>query len=400
MKRNIVAVCLVWTSLTVVSFFWNYTNLRSEQHRLALQSARSLFQQIVLFRLWNANHGGVYAPATADTKPNPYLDVPMRDIRVNSTLTLTMINPAYMTRQVSELAARMNDIRFHITSLKPIRPENQATDIEKLFLAEFESGVSEKGMIIQNGSKASFFYMAPLRTDNTCLKCHQKQGYRAGDIRGGISITLPYLPSIPLFILTAGHFAVLIAGVLGIFFSGIKLTHAYELIKRQAVFDALTGIPNRRSFSERILTEFSRSHRDGSQLSLIMIDIDNFKLYNDTYGHGKGDECLMTVAKVIDNSLRRPADFCARYGGEEFIIILPGTDKNGAISVAENIRINIEALEIPHERSIPAGRVTISLGTATLETRETRSYETLLKMADDALYIAKSRGRNRVEAFT
>jgi diguanylate cyclase (GGDEF)-like protein len=200
--------------------------------------------------------------------------------------------------------------------------------------------------------------------------------------------------------ISAVHLFMLCAGLLGLILAGFKLSDAYAVIRRQAVFDALTGIPNRHSFSERILTEFNRSLRDSYPLSIIMGDIDNFKLYNDTYGHGSGDECLKSVAKSIEKSLKRPGDFCARYGGEEFIIILPATDQNGAMKIADDIKSNVFELNIPHEKSLPAQRVTISLGVATKETGTILTHEELLKMADDALYFAKEKGRNKVEHYT
>lgn len=400
MKRNILIVCAIWTSVTAASFLWNYSNAIDEQRKLAFQTARSCFQQIVLFRSWNAAHGAVFVPVTKYSQPNPYLQVPLRDIKVNKALTLTQVNPAYMTRQLSEIAIKRDGIKFHITSLKPIRPANRATLIEEAALKNFENGSTEEGAIIKNGEGKAFFYMAPLRTEAACLKCHAGQGYKEGDIRGGISVILPYIPRIPLLMISAVHLFMLCAGLLGLVLAGFKLSDAYAVIRRQAVFDALTGIPNRHSFSERILTEFNRSLRDSYPLSIIMGDIDNFKLYNDTYGHGGGDECLKSVAKSIEKSLKRPGDFCARYGGEEFIIILPATDQNGAMKIAEEIRNNVSGLNIPHEKSLPDQRVTISLGVATKNTGELISHEVLLKMADDALYIAKEKGRNRTEHYT
>jgi len=310
-----------------------------------------------------------------------------------------MINPAFMTRQVSEIAEKKEGIKFHITSRNPIRPENRATEIEEAALKEFEKGIPEKGIIKRSGGGYSFFYMAPLITDISCLKCHAKQGYKEGDIRGGISVTLPFIPEVSFTMILSSHILLLSAGLIGIFFFGIRLADAYETIKRQAVFDALTGIPNRHSFSERILTEFNRSLRDRNPLSVIIGDIDHFKLYNDTYGHAGGDECLKIVAKTIQKSLKRPGDFCARYGGEEFIIILPATDQKGAKAIADEIRSNILAINIPHEKSLTHKIVTISLGVATKEHGEMITHERLLKMADDALYQAKDTGRNRAEVY-
>lgn len=399
-KRNILIVCAIWTAVTSASFLWNYRNALDEQRKLAFQTARSCFQQLLLFRSWNAGHGGVYVPVTEYTQPNPHLQTPLREIKVNHALTLTKVNPAFMTRQLSEIALKREGIKFHITSLKPIRPANRATPIEEMALKNFEAGSTEEGAIIKNGDEKAFFYMAPLRTESACLKCHAVQGYREGDIRGGISVILPYIPQVPLLMISAVHLFMLCAGLLGLVLAGFKLSDAYAVIRRQAVFDALTGIPNRHSFSERILTEFNRSLRDSYPLSIIMGDIDNFKLYNDTYGHAGGDECLKSVAKTIEKSLKRPGDFCARYGGEEFIIILPATDQNGAMKIAGDIRENIFSLNIPHEKSLPSRRVTISLGVATKETSSVLTHEKLLKMADDALYYAKEKGRNRADHYS
>ena len=158
-------------------------------------------------------------------------------------------------------------------------------------------GTQEFGRIIPGESEITFFYMAPLKTEKSCLSLPCRTGIQEGDIRGGISVTLPFVSRIPVLALMIGHIGIGLVGLIGIVVSGTKLNKAYELIKRQAVIDALTGIPNRRSFSDHILTEVNRSRREKYPLSVIMGDIDNFKLYNDTYGHGSGDECLRKVAQ-------------------------------------------------------------------------------------------------------
>ena len=141
-------------------------------------------------------------------------------------------------------------------------------------------------------------------------------------------------------------------GLFGIIISVKRLNDAYDKIRNQAVTDALTGIPNRRYFSDTIVKEFARSQRELQPLSLVMCDIDNFKIYNDTYGHSQGDSCLRKVAQAIDGSLGRASDICARYGGEEFVVILPNTTCDGAIKIAEKIRSNIEKTEIEPKKFI------------------------------------------------
>jgi diguanylate cyclase (GGDEF)-like protein len=175
-----------------------------------------------------------------------------------------------------------------------------------------------------------------------------------------------------------------------------RLKQAYYRLQQQTIMDALTGIPNRRYFTERVLMEFRRSRRDKKPLSLIICDIDYFKTYNDHYGHQGGDECLSKVAKTIQAQLHRPGDICARYGGEEFVIILPNTPLSGVLMKAEQIRSAVENLKIEHAQSKVNRYVTISLGAAT-ELQDTfKDHEALIKEADDALYRAKAEGRNRV----
>jgi diguanylate cyclase (GGDEF)-like protein len=398
-KKNTFLVSILWILLIASSFAWNHTQAHKEQDRLALHTARNLFSYILITRRWNAQHGGVYVPISETTLPNPYLQVPMREIKVNDTLTLTKLNPAYMSRQISEIAKTLTDMHFHITSLHPIRPENKATEREEAMLKEFTTGSKEAGFFIEDKEKTYFFYMAPLKTEKPCLSCHDKQGYKEGDVIGGISITLPFTEHPPYVILLLAHIAIALTGLLGIFVSGSRLNKAYAIIKRQAIFDALTGIPNRLNFSEHIFKEFHRSNRAHEPLSVIMCDIDYFKAYNDTYGHDSGDKCLRQVAQTIKKSLVRPGDFCARYGGEEFVIILTDTSHNGAMYVAEKIRLNILELKIVHEKSLPLQFVSLSLGVATSTDQPLSSHEELLKNADTALYLAKKNGRNRVESF-
>jgi diguanylate cyclase (GGDEF)-like protein len=398
-KKNIFTAQIVWLVLVAVSLSWNLMDSHKEQKDLAIQTARSFFDQIVLTRLWNAQHGGVYVPVTENTRPNPYLNDARRDITVGEDLVLTKINPAFMTRQISEITRNRENVHFHITSLNPIRPGNDPTEREMVALKQFEKGIPEVGTVIRNDTGKSFFYMAPLITRKACLDCHAQQGYQAGDIRGGISVTLPFVMSIPLIPMILGHLVLGIAGFLGIAFFGRRLNQAYATIARQGVEDELTGIPNRRLFNQEMKREFKRSQREKSPLSLILCDIDNFKAYNDLYGHPEGDQCLKTTARTIESTLRRPADFCARLGGEEFVIILPNTPLQGAEFIARNILYNIQQLKIPN-RDSATGIVTLSLGVVCDSKQKMATHEELLKAADRALYQAKSQGKNRIVAIS
>jgi diguanylate cyclase (GGDEF)-like protein len=142
--------------------------------------------------------------------------------------------------------------------------------------------------------------------------------------------------------------------------------------------------------------EWNRALRDGSKLSLVLLDIDHFKAYNDCYGHPVGDDCLIQVAAEISGQVSRPGDQVARNGGEEFAVLLPGSDLEGARTVAESIRSGIQALQIEHRGSETESVVTVSLGLATLVPSEESSPRGLMLAADQALYRAKAEGRNRV----
>jgi len=172
------------------------------------------------------------------------------------------------------------------------------------------------------------------------------------------------------------------------------IKRAQETLRRLSYLDSLSGIANRRYFEEILQREWSRGARNSVPLSLLMADIDHFKTYNDTYGHLSGDDCLKQVAKVLNEAVRRPADLVARYGGEEFAIVLPDTELAGAHVVAENLRLEVERLQIEHSASLVCDNITISLGGAATIPNKDRVPTTLVSEADHALYVAKKEGRN------
>lgn len=175
-----------------------------------------------------------------------------------------------------------------------------------------------------------------------------------------------------------------------------QLEVAYRRLETVSRTDGLLDIANRMYFDECIASEWKRARRENKDLALLMIDVDFFKRYNDTYGHQQGDACLRAVAKAAGSALRRPADLLARYGGEEIVALLPNTDLAGARLVAEGIQAKLAALAIPHAASGIAAHVTVSIGAACLRPGADNRPEQLIAAADSALYEAKRQGRNRI----
>jgi len=163
-----------------------------------------------------------------------------------------------------------------------------------------------------------------------------------------------------------------------------------------ATKDGLTGIANRRFLDESLRQEWLRAQRNAQPLSFLLADVDHFKRFNDTYGHQRGDECLRAVAGMVSAKVFRPADLVGRYGGEEFAIVMPGTDLDGAISVAERVREAVEAMDIQHRASDTASHITLSIGVASVVPTSAVKPDVLVAAADAALYRAKHGGRNRV----
>ena len=191
MKRNIVLTILIWTIMIMVLLGFAIEKNYKFALKTAVETGKALWLKDVIYRQWNAKHGGVYAAVSKDSPPNPYLKVKERDITTPLGKKLTLINPAYMTRQVFEITNKKYHIKGHITSLKPIRPQNKPDKWEKKALESFEKGKKDFYSIVEEKGKKYLRYMKPLMTTKVCLKCHAFQGYKVGDVRGGISVKIP-----------------------------------------------------------------------------------------------------------------------------------------------------------------------------------------------------------------
>jgi len=519
--------------VSIFGLFHNINNWYNEnieiQKDILVKQARTHFDEQTNTRKWNSRYGGVYAKPLKGESPNPYLKNNI--LKVDENLTLIKINPAWMTRQLSELLD-IKDFSFRITSLTPINPNNKATKFEKRALTNFEQSTNRE---YYEFNKSRFQYMGALVTIESCLPCHKHQGYKVGDIRGGISVTLSrseyddivksltdrvrvakisffiFLSIITLLIhkqfnsnekllrevysqtkeikstktllqkiLDADQNFLLVSDGKEIVFANetvlkfaeftslsdfednnkhisdkfervddedfLKASHngmhwinyiqqeqdnrelkvlvkkngeskyfrphskeiiiddqkmylitfndiTDEYIKIQdltteASTDSLTQLFNRRRLDSVLTREMELSCFTKSPLSIIFLDIDHFKLVNDTFGHDAGDKILVDLSKIITSTTRK-GDFIARWGGEEFMVALQSTDANEAFELAEKLRVAVEKYNFSIDTNI-----TISIGVT-----ENRLYESkgnFTKRADEALYEAKASGRNRV----
>ncbi|MGM0646671.1 MAG: diguanylate cyclase [Thermodesulfobacteriota bacterium] len=170
-----------------------------------------------------------------------------------------------------------------------------------------------------------------------------------------------------------------------------------KILSAMSYQDGLTGIANRRRLNETLEAEWNRGLRNGESLALVFLDLDFFKQYNDNYGHGAGDECLIQVAQALTRSAQRCNDLVARYGGEEFVLLLPETELEGARKVAHTVQRNIQELALQHEYSAVASVVTVSVGVAVAVPHAEHNFQELIQAADEQLYVAKEAGRNQIQ---
>lgn len=521
---------------------------------IARERGAALFSLIETTREWNAEHGGVYVPLDDKTQPNPYLRHPARDLETVDGRRLTMINPAFMTRQIADLAARVHGIQLHITSLDPIRPANQPDPWEAQALQRFEAGEAEVLALIDMAGGAAHRYMAPLFVREPCLSCHAEQGYALGDIRGGISVTMPadvlvarrdelllraaalYLVA---FALTAGlmhgllrlnarhvrvvrrinaeqeqliatrtrelaeanrklvsevalhqrserqlaasearYRAIFESAAEGIMFTDaasriVQVNTAFceitgyskaEVLGRSPAFlgsgrhdaaffadmyaalaqqglwqgeiwnrrkdgdlyvqwmsvtriagaegvegyvatmtditsrkkaeerlrfradhDALTGLPNRNLFDDRLRTATVKARRHGDRFALMLVDLDRFKSVNDRLGHLAGDALLVEVGQRLQACVRA-SDTVARLGGDEFAVVLEEVDGPDAVrEVAARICADMAR---PFELAEGLAQIGASVGVV-LGPDDAANATELMRRADAALYAVK-----------
>jgi diguanylate cyclase (GGDEF)-like protein len=400
-ENRIYRTFMALTSLVIVSvlagIFLNMA-VRTRQllHEEYLVQARLFFDSVLLMRKWNAEYGGVYVVKRPGVESNPYLQNP--DVRTRDGRVLTLRNPALMTREISEYAATEGLYKFHITSLKLVNPDNRPDTFETEALRRFERGEAAEEIRIERVNERSIFrYMAPLYIEDSCLKCHSRQGYKGGEVRGGISVSFDIEEQerkLRSNILSISVFGVITTiALLGLIYSFAarmirKLGDARRQIEKLAITDDLTGLYNRRHVLSRFVEEFEKVKRLKTRVSCIIADIDHFKAINDHYGHLIGDQVLKVISSRIRNATRA-YDILGRYGGEEFLIVLPDTGPEDARTLAERMRGDVK------EDPVSGTTITMSFGVTSAEEGD-QSVDDIIKRADTNLYKAKHAGRDRV----
>jgi len=385
-----------WTLF--VGFMFQRESALDEERILgiALSQARALFNQVVDVRDWNALHGGVYVPISAGTPPNPWLDVPNRDEITLTGRRLTLLNPAYMTRQLAEITQERRGITLHLTSLLPLRPENKPAPWEAEALKTFERGeVEQVEFALDADGHEVFRYMAPLPVEENCLPCHAKQGYRIGQIRGGISIAYPsevlaasrqsfrrkvLLASAVIWLLGAGFFVVLVAAYRQ---KNLMVARLREL----ALVDDLTGLHNRRGFLMLAEKQLQIGRRTGLPDLLLFVDLDGLKRINDELGHETGDAALQAAAAVLQAAFRS-SDIIARLGGDEFLVLCPNTGATDGPALLEGLQRHVG--EANADTTAP-WRLSLSAGLAAFDPQHPVTLDELIRAADAAMYASKQR---------
>ncbi len=390
----------VFTTLVFIGIFWRTTVLVNEGAR---EQATSYIDLIVTARTWNAMHSGVWVKKGPGVATNPYL----RELGIEadtSTVSgtqFTLRNPSIMTSEMSKIADTEGKVRFRLTSLKVINPRNAPDSWERSVLRGFDSDRREVAVSAEGADGRAMRVMRPLVVEDECLRCHGGAGYDVGDVRGAISLSLPlasidrslYLGGIALF---GVYVLVMLAGGAVIYWlisrMSARIERSEHALHVLATTDALTELPNRRTVLRRLDEELARAERLSGVIGVIELDIDHFKLVNDTHGHPAGDEVLREVARRITSALRE-YDIAGRIGGEEFLIVAPSMDAEALAALAERLRACTKGNPIAH--GVNETVVTTSVG-ATLS-RPGDTAEALFARADSALYRAKEAGRNRVE---
>lgn len=415
----------LWVALGTFSYLYNLESLNHHAQSMASERAKNFYKAIFLARTWNSQYGPIYAPVTEQNPPNPYLHLPNREITAPNGLELTMINHAYMVRQISEIAEK-EKVYFHVTSLKPLNPENMADPWEKTALESFEKGVPDKIEMVIGDDGPVFRYMAPMFVKATCLACHAQQGYKVGDVRGGVSVTLKAneilndLENEKQFLILAHLITVSIGIFLGFLFlssarkhtlvlEGItsaqqqdlqqqkeKLNETTRVMHDLVTRDTTTGIHTAEHFKNLSTLMWNNAINNNKPVALLLLEIDSFNDYTDNYGALEGDICLKEITGAITRKVQDKGSVVARFGAASFAVMLANTDASHAHDLAQKIHGDVLGLRIPHETSDVSKIVTITGVAISIVPSHGLQLGDFIKRAREALRKGREKGRNHI----
>lgn len=397
-------VLLFWTGLVFASVGYNFYSLWQATLHTAESAAEATLNKDLSYRNWATSHGGVYVPPSERTPSNPYLNVPDKDVITTGGKALTLMNPAYMIREIQLYYGDQYGAKTVITSLNPINPNNIADAWETEALKSFEIKPERVQSLGEIDGEPHLRMMVPFIVEPLCLKCHAQQGYKVGDVRGGIATYIPMTPFLKnqttrRIELAISHALVWLIGLIGFSLAWrhqLKLDHANARIQHLAHYDNLTQLPNRHLIEQTLGQQSQSKQRYG----LILLDIDNFKLLNDTLGHKFGDKLLQAVAARLQQFCNS-ALFVGRLSGDEFVVMLPklkASAEAASLELEDTIRLLLKALDQPYQIEQRDYQITVSLGGAHAQNGVT-SPEELVKYAEVAMYQAKLSGRNTFKLF-
>ena len=393
----------VLTLLVGYSYYWNTHKIDNETINLALSEARSNWNKDSAFRLWATRHGGIYVQPDERTPPNPYLaHLPHRDLVTTDGIALTLMNPAYMMRQMTEEFADQYGVRGKITGKLQLNPDNKPDEWQFRALTQFEIGASEEFFEQQKiGGKPFLRYMKPMYMTEGCVTCHGQLGYKTGDLRGGVSLSIPLAPYITAAedtkkSIVVTHLGLWLLGVMSIIGFVALIRLLLIEMAHKAMHDVLTQLPNLDLFKNRLEQALAKYRRDNSNtFSICFMDLDNFKNLNDSYGHAIGDHLLIELANRL-KSLLRPGDTVARMGGDEFTLLLDNVS-----GVEESLLIAgriLETFKTPFQVGNEEFYSNASIGIC-MSSMEYQTGAEMIRNADIAMYRAKQSGRGRIDVF-
>lgn len=403
------AFVLLWSFAVGISLAWN---LHLHQQGVIAQ-ARSQAEGALIkdlgVRSLISSLGGVYVRADRDVPPNPYLShLPHRDIQAGEGPLLTLVNSSYFMRLLHEHESQKfaSKVRGHVTSLKPLRKENRPDAWEQRALVAFHGGAEEVAEVLEEEGRPVFRMMRPRFAEAACLTCHHEQNYKVGDVLGGVSVTVPLADAGTLtdsrgaIAISLGHAFLWFLGLGGLVLGFGLVERREQALQRWAFYDPLTALPNRTLLRDRLQQALASAERYERMSAVLFIDLDRFKIINDSLGHAVGDQLLIEVAQRLKGTLRS-VDTVARQGGDEFVVLLEElqADPERAAVIAQSVAEKVlRVLKEPVQIGNHELHTSPSIGVA-LFPMEAGSAEEILKQADAAMYQAKGQGGGTFNFF-